>query len=195
MIASILTMDRHAVRSLNLKDPYAVHKLVYDLFPGDRRNFLYYDRGGDNQGRKFLILSEGQPSVSEYGIIESRIVPENFLDHRIYAFQILLNPVERKSGNKRFIPILTRVPLYDWFMRRQEDWGIAAEPESLEIFNLGVQIISAGDREITHNKAEFRGILEVVDRGKFKHSFNYGIGRGKAFGFGLLQLRPLNINK
>ncbi|MPN58153.1 hypothetical protein SDC9_205854 [bioreactor metagenome] len=41
------------------------------------------------------------------------------------------------------------------------------------------------------NECTFTGVLEVVDRKSFIKSFCEGIGRGKAFGFGLLQLLPL----
>jgi len=36
-----------------------------------------------------------------------------------------------------------------------------------------------------------KGELYVIDSEQFKQSFRQGIGRGRAFGFGLLQIVPL----
>jgi CRISPR system Cascade subunit CasE len=38
------------------------------------------------------------------------------------------------------------------------------------------------------------GELEIVDRSLFIKSFQQGIGRGRAFGFGLLQIAPLKVS-
>jgi CRISPR system Cascade subunit CasE len=180
-----------AIKFFNLHDDYSIHKLVYSLFPREMREFLYCDLGGDIRGRRILILSEQQPCVPDRGKIESKALPQEFLSHRWYGFKILLNPVERKHGNKSFLPVVGKENLISWFLKRQVDWGFNTDPTHLEIVHTGVQIISKENMKITHNTAEFRGILEVTDRDKFEQAFRKGIGRGKAFGFGLLQLRRL----
>ncbi len=194
MIASTISLDRQSIKVLKLSNLYSIHSFVYSLFPGTQRDFLYYDQKGDKYYRKLLILSKRQPLVPEVGIIESRYIPESFLNYREYAFQILLNPVEQLSGNKNKVPIKSKDSLLLWFLKRQESWGFVADMNTLDVFNSGVQIIRKDDRKITHNMAEFRGILRVTDRERFSLSFSDGIGRGKAFGFGLLQIRPINEN-
>lgn len=191
MIASQVSLDRIAIQQLKLSDPYTIHKFVYSLFPGDKRNFIYYDQGGNWQYRKILILSEVQPTLPSFGKIESKYVPPSFLRHKSYAFQVLLNPVEQPEGKKNKSPVVGKGPLYNWFLKKQSDWGFSADPVSLEILTEGVQIIENKGRKIVHNRAEFRGILQVTNYDLFHHSFSKGIGRAKAFGFGLLQLRPL----
>lgn len=191
MIASQVSLDRIAIQQLKLSDPYTIHKFVYSLFPGDQRKFIYYDQGGNWQYRKILILSEVQPTLPVFGKIESKYVPPSFLRHKSYAFQVLLNPVEQPKGKKNKSPVVGKGPLYDWFLKKQSDWGFTADPVSLEILTEGVQIIERKGCEIIHNRAEFRGILQVTNYDLFYRSFSKGIGRAKAFGFGLLQLRPL----
>ncbi|MFA7371910.1 MAG: type I-E CRISPR-associated protein Cas6/Cse3/CasE [Sphaerochaetaceae bacterium] len=191
MIASQVSLNRNAIQQLKLSDPYAIHKFVYNLFPGVKRNFLYYDQGGNWQYRKILILSEEQPTLPPFGKIESKYIPPTFLHHKTYAFQVLLNPVDHPAGKKNKSPVIGKGALYDWFLKRQAYWGFSANPISLEIFNEGVQIIEGKGRVVTHNRAEFRGILQVTNYDLFHHSFVKGIGRAKAFGFGLLQLRPI----
>ena len=194
MIASVVSLDRQAIQSLKIADPYTIHKFVYSLFPGNRRQFLYYDQGGDLRFKRILLVSQEQPLVPEIGKIESKFIPDSFLDHQRYAFQVLLNPVEQPSGSNRKVPVVNKDSLRVWFSRRQESWGFTTDIDMLEIFNMGVQISRKNGMDVTHNMAEFRGILEVADRECFIHSFTDGIGRGKAFGFGLLQLRPLKNN-
>ncbi|MBI9096627.1 MAG: type I-E CRISPR-associated protein Cas6/Cse3/CasE [Sphaerochaeta sp.] len=191
MIASVLFLDRQAIQKLKIQDPYSMHKYVYSLFPSDQRRFLYYDQGGDLRYRRILLVSHEQPLVPEIGMIESKFIPGDFLEHQRYAFQVLLNPVEQPLGIWGKVPVVGREALRSWFARKQEIWGFASNTEDQEIFNLGVQIIHKNERDITYNMAEFRGVLEVTDRERFRNSFINGIGRGKAFGFGLLQIRPL----
>lgn len=191
MIASVISLDREAIQSLRIRDPYSLHIFVYGLFPGNHRTFLYYDQGGDRRYRKILLVSQEQPLVPEIGKIESKFIPQDFLEHQRYAFQVLLNPVEQPPQSRGKVPVIGRDALRAWFARRQESWGFTSPVDELEIFNLGVQIIHRDEGDITHNMAEFRGVLDVVDHERFSNSFTNGIGRGKAFGFGLLQLRPL----
>jgi CRISPR system Cascade subunit CasE len=192
MIASLVMLDRQAIQALQIHDSYAMHKFVYNLFPGNNRKFLYYDQGELNNHRKILLISEEQPIIPEQGKIESKYIPESFFHHHKYAFQVLLNPVEQHKGQKSKTPIIQKNALIEWFARKQIFWGFVADPDSIEVFNLGVQVTKKASMDIIHNKAEFRGVLQVVDRNCFIKSFTFGIGRGKAFGFGLLQLRPLN---
>ncbi len=190
MIASVLSLDRQAIQSLKIKDPYSLHKCIYSLFPGDERKFLFYDQGGDLTYRRILLVSREQPLVPEIGMIESRLIPQVFFEYQRYAFQVLLNPVVQPQGSRGKMPVIGGDALRDWFACRQARWGFFSNPEDLEIFNLGIKKIHKAESDITYNMAEFRGVLEVTDRKHFVDSFINGIGRGKAFGFGLLQIRP-----
>ena len=192
MIASLLSIDRIAIKRLNLKDSYSIHKLIYSLFPGTKRDFLYYEQGGDYNFKNILVLSKTQPMLVPNISLESKIVPSSFLEHDCYAFQVLLNPVEQGVHERNKRPIRGDVALHDWFKKKEKEWGFVSNSDSFEIFNQGVKIIEKQNKIITLNKAEFRGLLDVEDRERFFKSFNNGIGRGKAFGFGLLQLKKVN---
>lgn len=194
MTASILRLNHGDIKALKLRDVYSIHKLIYSLFPGNQRNFLYADSGGNVRERSFLILSEEPPLEAEHGILESKTVPESFLEYNHYAFQVRLNPVYRTTGSKAFLPIKNPAAIREWFLKRQRDWGFQSDEAHLEIEELGLQEFKKGERRIIHNKATFKGVLTVTAREQFRASFKNGIGRGKAFGFGLLQLKPLYKN-
>ncbi len=196
MIATTLTLMPSDILRIkkengNLFDEYTLHKLIYSLFPGTQREFLYVDHGGDYQSKSILIISKNFPEETDIGNLESKVISEKLFSFEQYRFEVKLNPVKRESGKKTFIPILGEEQLCNWFLTRQREWGFEVDPLSLEVSDMGLQKIKKGDNTILHNKAIFKGVLQVVDREKFIHSFTKGIGRGKSFGFGLFQIRPI----
>lgn len=190
MIASILQLSRRDMKALGKNpDEYAVHKLVYSLFPGESRNFLYLDQGGDFEVRNILMVSEDEPQETGTGQLFTKAIPDRFLSYDRYAFEVRLNPVKR--NDKKAQAVTGEKELKEWFISKQEMWGIHTDPLTLEISDTGLQRFSKAGYEILHNKATFRGVLSVRNRELFIESFRRGLGRGKAFGFGLLQLKPL----
>lgn len=190
MIASVLTLGPRDIRHLDLTDGYTMHKIVYDLFPGSDRTFLYYQYPfAERRGVKILILSEDQPLVPAQGTIESKMVKESFLRYRYYAFKVRLNPVTRLGG--KATPVTGHDPLISWFLEKQERWGFVADASGLDLSDVGVATIQKGKNRITLNQCTYTGVLEVVDQDRFIEGFENGLGRAKGFGFGLLQLKPL----
>jgi len=57
---------------------------------------------------------------------------------------------------------------------------------------MSVQTFKKDGQTVTHGSATLKGELLVTDREQFNQSFRQGIGRGRAFGFGLLQIVPLS---
>lgn len=190
MIASVLTLDVKEVQKLQLCDEYSVHRVVYSLFPGNARRFLYY-RHPSSQERKIkvLILSETPPQIPEYGRIESKMVHQSFLEHEMYAFKVRLNPVIRTQRQAKSIRSVGN--LVDWFTSKQEQWGFVADVSRLELTDIGVTRIDAKGQRLVFNECTYSGVLKVVDRNLFIESFRTGLGRGKGFGFGFLQLQPV----
>jgi len=196
MIASILRLQRQDIKRLgNDVDVYGIHKLVYNLFPGEKRNFLFLDKAGRYDERTILIISLEKPIESNLGLLQSKVIPEHFLDHPNYAFEVRMNPVTRRSDNRKTIPITGEDSLKSWFIKKQDSWGIEILTDKLEVFDTGLQKFNKGENTIYHNKATFRGILTVKNKDLFRTSFENGLGRGKAFGFGLLQLVPIKMKK
>ncbi|MEK9150270.1 MAG: type I-E CRISPR-associated protein Cas6/Cse3/CasE [Candidatus Desantisbacteria bacterium] len=199
MFASMLKLTRADCKALNIKDAYSVHKVVYSLFPKkdeDTRDFLYADKGGDWNCRQILILSERKPETPRFGEIISKEIPEPFLQWDYYGFEIIVNPTQRNGPSKTTTPIRGRENLRMWFIQKAASWGFEVEPEeSLQVGSIGVVSFDRNkdDRTVTHtyNSATFIGKIKVTDRQAFVKSFKLGIGRAKGFGFGLLQIVPI----
>jgi len=198
MIASALKLNRADCKALEIKDAYSVHKIVYSLFPkqnNEPRDFLFADKGGDGNCRQILILSERKPASPKFGEIISKEIPESFLDWDYYGFEVILNPTQRNGPTQKTTPIRGVENLHNWFTQKARASGFEVEPESLQICRIGIQNfdkIKEGKKFTqTHSSVTFIGKLNVIDRQAFIASFKQGIGRAKGFGFGLLQIVPI----
>lgn len=203
MIATMLTLSRKDVNALRITDDYSLHRVIYSLFEDVRSEaekrssvpsgFLFADKGGDAKGRQILILSDRPPLQPAHGELVSRPVPDEFLQHRFYKFEVTLNPTRKENKSGRRIPIKTREEVAAWFGSKSlATWGFSVDPARLDVRMLPVmQFSKQGDRPVTHGAARVSGMLRVENHDLFIESFNKGIGRGRAFGFGLLQIEPL----
>ena len=194
MIASVLKLSRTDCKALGIKDSYSIHKAVYSLFPQltrESRDFLFVDKGGDFYFRQILILSHRPPKATEYGSVSSKKINETFLNHDYYGFEVRLNPTKREKSSGKTIAVIGEEKLAEWFLGKVHNFGIEVEKETLQIQKTGVQTFEKNGKEVTHGEATFLGKLRVINREAFIRSFKQGIGRAKAFGFGLLQIVPL----
>jgi len=192
MIASVLKLNRSDCKALKITDAYSIHRVIYELFPGEVRDFLFADKGGNFNERQILILSHRSPENPTYGEIQSKQIPNSFLEHDDYGFEVTLNPTKRDKQTGRTVAIHGRENVRQWFLGKAPLLGFEIQAESLEIRHAGAQTFDLGNGKIvTHNSASFIGKLKVTDRAKFQQSFRKGIGRAKGFGFGLLQIIPL----
>lgn len=201
MFISVLRLSRSdiqqiAVGNQNVFDAYTLHKVVYDLFPKETeetRSFLYVDKGGDFQGKQVLLLSKNEPKIPEIGELETRAISDDFLQQEYYGFEVVMNPVRCDSKTGKKIPIRgnDKEGLKKWFLEKTEVNGFEVEQDSLMIGDTNILVFLKSGKKVTLGKAVFKGRLKVVDREKFVKTFENGLGKGKAFGFGLFQIIPL----
>lgn len=202
MIASVLSLSRSDIKELKITDPYSLHRIVYGLFDDVRSEeqkkasassgILYADKGGDFKCRNILLLSNRKPNIPIFGKVVFREIPEAFLQHEMYRFEVTINPTKRDKNTHKIVPIKGREKVLQWFLAKTPtSWGFSVNPETLQIINLSVKKFEKKGAVITQGSATLQGELTVMDRDKFKISFQQGIGRGRAFGFGLLQIVPI----
>lgn len=209
LIASVLQLDRQAVKALKITDPYSIHRVVYSLFDDVRSEqqkqqstasgILYADQGGDYAGRRILLLSNRPPKASiENQVVEimSKPISDSFLQHPQYRFKVVINPTRRDNRTRKLVPMCGREAVCDWFVERaQQSWGFEVSAAHLQVDAINVlQFKDKQQRHITLAQAQVQGVLQVADRQKFIQSFTEGIGRGRAFGCGLLQAVPVLEN-
>ena len=209
MIASALHLSRADVKALKITDAYSLHIAVYSLFDDIRTEdekqksvpsgILYADKGGDFNGRKILMLSNRQPNLPEHGKLEMKKIADSFLDCQHYRFEVVVNPTKRDNKTGKLLAIKkltdddasTRQKIAKWFTDKAPQWGFTVSPEHLEVREVEVKRFKKGGHEVTQAQAKLLGRLTVIDKATFVQSFQHGIGRGKAFGCGLLQIVPM----
>lgn len=209
MIASALHLSRADLKALKVTDAYSIHRVVYSLFADIRSEadkqkslpsgILYADKGGDFHGRKILILSNRQPNLPEHGELTIKKIADSFLANSHYRFEVVINPTKRDNTTKKLVAITalsgddtsTREKIADWFVNKAPQWGFTVSPAHLEVREIDVKRFQKNGQTITQSQAKLIGRLAVTDQAKFVQSFQNGIGRGRAFGAGLLQIVPI----
>lgn len=201
--ASVLHLSRSDVKVLGIRDAYSLHKVVFGLFEdvrseSDKKNsvpsgIVYADKGGDSSSRRILILSDRKPhQTPQFGKVEIKPVPITFLGGDRYVFEVTINPGKRNKETGKVAPVVGRESIRRWFLDRAPlSWGFSVCSQNFEIVRTGVQTFEKFGQTVTHGSATLKGELTVVDRSRFVTSFKNGIGRGRAFGFGLLQIVPV----
>lgn len=177
---------------MRLVDEYDIHQLVYSLFPcEDERRFLYFLDYGGMGDLTILIQSEERPDVTTSLRIETKKIPESFFCEKSYAFKLRLSPVVKRDG--KAIKILqSRMDVVDWLVSREEGYGIRFDAESVEKVALGkMRMKGHNDKRITLSYVDLVGTFDVADHKKFVRTVRSGVGPGKGFGLGMLQLMPI----
>ena len=192
----------------------AAHSLVWALFADGsdrRRDFLWREmRPGE-----FLILAARQP-VDRHNLFDLEFKPFAPLlrpDQRL-GFDLRANPVisvPQKPGQrgKRHDVVMNTLRKVaqderaaarsdaicedgaSWLARKAEIGGFSIDPDRLYIDGYDkVRIPRDGARAIVFSTLNFQGVLAVQDPVRFLASLVRGFGAAKAFGCGLMLIRP-----
>lgn len=200
LYCSLYSLTRQECLRLRLTDTYSLHRIVYDLFERTRAadeqthsGILFADNGVREGWRRLLILSDRPPREAACGLLETREVPAAYLEQPVYRFAITINPVRRNNRTRKLEPVRGRQGVTDWFLGRAPDWGFTVDAETFQVGEIMVDTFTKGENgktTVTLSKASLTGTLRVTDRERFAQSVRNGIGRGRAFGCGLLQVTP-----
>jgi len=104
-------------------------------------------------------------------------------------FQMLLNPIDSYQGKKR--PILKLADVSKWIVKKAMKNGF--EIKTIDgLVKMGAitgKKIKNGKTELlTHNAVDVRGTLEVTDANLFYEALCSGVGPGKGYGFGVIEV-------
>lgn len=112
-----------------------------------------------------------------------------FLPNALFKYRLYANPTKKTQGK--------RVGLYkteehiEWLFRK----GTLGGFKILKVDIVGSETITARVKNkfktMTLQAVQFEGVLQVKDSKLFRESLEYGVGSGKAFGFGLLTISKI----
>ena len=189
-----------------LMSPNLLHGAIESSFPGERERRLW--RIDKFQGRyDLLLLSARIPEltkmVKQFGKEESGppwqsksydTLLERIHSNRIWQFRLTANPtksVKSAENEKRGAVHAHITPEHQtqWLLDRCEAHGFSVDPEEVMVISSQWQRFYKGSERkhpVTLLSVTFDGILTVTDEVRFRQTLVEGIGRGKAFGQGML---------
>lgn len=203
-------IDHETAYMAGLRDSYAWHKRVWEMFPGrgdQSRDFLTRLDGIDG-GFRLLVVSSTEPVRPNWcpePAWHSKPLPDAFLEHTRFRFSLIANPTrkvksETNAKNGRRMPITHREDreidgklqsgLLTWLRRKGEQHGFSFDDSTVRTLPKPRQWFLKKGAAGVHTATEFVGNLTVTDPVKFRAAVAQGVGSAKAFGFGMLCLSP-----
>ena len=193
--------NRETLRAFNV--PRRLHGAVEAAFTGPRTRRLWrLDRRASRLW--LLILSEERPELS--GIVAQFGPPNGTAETRDYAlllarvaegtvwrFRLAANPIKnvKVAGGRGIVRNHVTVSQQEqWLAERAPKHGFALEPDGFHVVDARWIAFdkAAGGNRVRIHAVTFEGLLRVTDAALFREALTRGIGRGKAYGLGLLTL-------
>lgn len=194
------TMNRNTLRALN--SPSIFHGAIESSFSGERRRNLWRIDSLKNQ-LYILILSDEKPDLSsffeQFGSADGEVETRDYdqLLERIengsrWRFKLTANPTRSVSvkGKRGTVEAITLTHLQrEWLEKRAGNLGFSLGKDSFDVTKSEwARFYKKGERTVSILSVSFEGILEVKDAEVFKKTLSEGVGRGKAYGMGLLTI-------
>jgi len=198
---------------------YKLHSLVWDLFaddPGRKRDFIY--RQDMVQGLPaFYCVSERVPS-DRHGvwIVETKPYDPVVRENQRLGFMLRANPIRTKRDEKdkqhRHDVVMEAKTLlkkrqaeppresdliqqagFMWLALRGEANGFSVRDGEVRADGYSQLRFTKpkGKHGVSLSTIEFNGILTVTDPDLFVRTLFHGLGPAKAFGCGLMMVRPI----
>lgn len=187
----------------------AYHSWVEDSFPDEKDNKIRSRKLWriDVLGKKMylILVSENKPNLTlleKYGVEGSAQTKDydNFLSNikngDLMRFRVTLNPVisESQGSGKRgkIKPCYDEKSQIKFLLDRSSINGFSVDIDSLLLKEKGTSILKKhGFGQINFLKIVFEGILTVEDEDVFRKLLVTGLGKHKAYGFGLMTVIPI----
>lgn len=200
------TENRRKVRDLT--DLSAYHAWVEQSFPSEiqehvRSRKLW--RIDKLDGKEYLlVVSEQEPDLhllEKYGISGSAESKDydpflkSLKDGMHCRFRAVLNPVvsvpQQNTKRGRVMPEVTVSYQQKYLLDRAERNGFSLSNEDFVITERGYENWHKGKEHIRLCKAAYEGRLTITDADLMRKTLIHGIGRKKAYGFGMMTVIPL----
>lgn len=196
----------------DLAGAIGMHRRIMSLFPSDagpdpRARFGILFRTEDTPtGPNLLIQSTHEPDTS--------LLPDNYgtaltrpLDALIDAirpgltirYRCAASPVRKPGTTTRALynlpPVipLTGAAADEWWLRQADQSGLKPlthHSHPLDAARGERRPANAPPQRIRHARTQFDGTAAIIDTDLLRTAINGGIGRGKAYGCGLLSIAP-----
>ena len=199
--------NRRKIKELSHAGAY--HSWVEQSYPeevksGIRTRKLW--RIDSLKGKKYLlIVSEEKPEVhllERYGVVGSvetkpyDLFLRSLQNGQYMRFRVVLNPVVSLTDHskKRGVvkPHVTIAYQRDYFLTRTGKNGFSVQDDDVTIIESGYTLLrKSGQKPLRLIKAIYEGKLMISDVSIFRKILVEGMGKKKAYGFGMMTVIPL----
>jgi CRISPR system Cascade subunit CasE len=158
------------------EDDYQVHQKIRKIFPENQK--VLFQRCDE----EVFILSNKKPETEGLSVKEIDI--SSYKNGGLYAFTLRLNPAKRdiKTGKRVAIdPTLTK----DWIKKQLCTIGIEA---NFQYIREGTRRSLRQEKTVSFVSILCFGSLTIKDTNLFQKALTNGVGHGKGFGFGLINI-------
>lgn len=187
----------------------AYHSWVEDSFPDEKENKIRSRKLWriDVLGKKMylILVSENKPDLAlleKYGVEGTAQTKDydsflsNIKNGDSMRFRVTLNPVISKSQDNgkrgKIKPCYDEKSQIKFLLDRSSINGFSVYVDSLLLKEKGTSILEKhGFGQINFLKIVFEGILTVEDADIFRKLLVTGLGKHKAYGFGLMTVIPI----
>lgn len=163
-----------------------MHKTICTMLGSDRASAGALWAMDD--ARTLIIRAHEMPDVEtlrpEYRImmlVASAPVPDAFVIDDTYRFQLTASNVKRDNRTRKIMPVHAE----DWLRARAARNGFRVG--DLDVHTAKIRG-GQNNKTVLLSAAHYTGTLTVTDPAAFGNAMRAGIGRGKAYGCGLLTL-------
>lgn len=123
--------------------------------------------------------------------LQTKLINNSFYNYKYYAFNVRCNPI-RRIGNKEQA-LLNKDEIFSWFNKRLEKFDCVIYNNKISLDNIEAKSINLKNKKMSFilNTCEISGVLCSNKAEHLKALLQQGIGRAKAYGYGLVQLLPI----
>ncbi|MBO4865828.1 MAG: type I-E CRISPR-associated protein Cas6/Cse3/CasE [Ruminococcus sp.] len=190
--------DRNTMRALS--SPSIFHGAISDSFVGGRPDVLWRIDNLNNQ-LFMLILSIDKPDLTDFSRQFSNgdtwetkdydQLIERIKTGSVLRFRLTSNPTKSvcgKNGKRGKVTAhITTEHQKNWLINKGAQNGFSVNENSFDVVqSKWHRFYKHGNNYVTILSVTYEGILEITDAEKFKAALAKGIGRGKAYGMGLM---------
>lgn len=186
---------------------YVMHQWLWALFPGGKeRQFLY--RREELQGAfRFFVLSQEQPAASAIFDVQTRPFAPALSAGQMLCFSLRANPTICKNGKRHDLLMEAKRQLkaqgesreswahqqqaaLAWLARQGDKNGFTLRGASVDAYRQH-QIRREKSRQmIQFSSVDYTGMLVVTDPALFLQRLAQGYGKSRAFGCGMMMIKP-----
>lgn len=140
-----------------------------------------------------IIDQFGRPeSERKWDVMDYDTFLSGLENGQIWRFRLKVNPtysLSQADGKRgKIVAHVTAEQQISWMISKAKKYGFDILDETIVLKHRDVKTFDRDKQKITLSTATFEGVLQIKDVEAIRHSIINGIGRGKAYGCGLLSL-------